>query len=507
MRKSITERHSLPAMREIPRSGPAKANDIRFATLRGRNKPPVPLKAVQELQAKGGDPVINPTVSAPPNNLVTNTRGQSLLAPSSLSSLRGNRSHFVTSVAEMARESLPSTSHLPNTGSMRGKDYPENTVGSRPNARLGYDSAKPNSPKTTHGVALQSYRVARQNGARYVWEWGPKPVASSAGVQTPIDNYDRDASHPSTINLSQKTFHDTAHISNTLIPHPSGTQATPPYHTYPITVHGTTLLETPYLEAPRGPTPYPESRPATALSQNPRGISPFLGSRSVTPSTFRLKSLVKKTSQFFGLSNASSSSTALSASAVAVSIEQKQPKQGQKDKSNKTWKTKADIKTVTVQTQAQMFLDIARKAEKKGKTVYFASTTGSTFVLTNDSCAGAYTAISLSTANLAGQIAPSLMGAAELPPVDGIIGRKGLLFLLSPQQIMGLLPFEKVDVEKDGISQMHGFGAKTKLGQQYYEHEWQDSEDRRFTLTLHLAMVKVRGPGQLVGDISAVFWA
>lgn len=354
---------------------------------------------------------------------------------------------------------------------------------------------------------MQSYKVARHNGAKHVWEWGPtlrgpKPASSSTGVQIPVD-YDQDAYYPSTINLGpvpQIALHNTTYPGNLLNLPPDSSQAVPSDYTDPTTAHDITRPKTPY----RNP-----SRPATGLSQYPGGISPFLGSRSATSSTFRLKSLVKKTSQFFRMSNTSRSTTALNTSTGAVIIEVNQPKQGheEKKKAKKNWKTQDDVKIVMVQTQAQMFLEIARKAERKGKTVYFASTTGSTFVLTNDSCAGAYTAIRLSTAHLAGQIAPSLMGTAELPPVDGSKGRKGLLFLLSPQQIMGLLPFEKVDVEKEGKSEMYGFGVKTKLGQQYYEHEWQDGKNRRFMLTLHLAMVIVRGPGQLVGEISAVFWA
>ncbi|RPB20484.1 hypothetical protein L211DRAFT_852328 [Terfezia boudieri ATCC MYA-4762] len=509
MKKSIRERHSLPSIREIPRSGPAKANDIRFATLRGRNQPPAPLKTVPELQAKEvdpntrGDPVKNPTVSAQPGNLVTNICGRSLLAPPSLSSISGNSSHLAASGAETAKES-----HPPNISSIFGKDYPENTIGG---IRSGYDSIKQNSPQTTHEVALQSYRVARQNGAAYIWE---RAAASCTGAQNPpIDGYGRNASRSSTVDprpISQKTFHNTENTGDTLNPSPGSSQTNHLYHTDHSIPNSTIGLGTLYPEALCGPTPYPEptpypgpSRPNTALSQNRRGISP---SRPSTPSTFRIKSLVKKASQLLGMSNASRSTISINARAASVTPEIRQPKQHQINKRGKTRESKDNVKTVTVQTQAQMFLEIARKAERKGKTVYFASTTGSTFVLTNDSCAGAYTAISLSTANLAGQMAPSLMGAGELL-VDGKNGRKGLLFLLSPQQIMGLLPFEKVDVEKEGKSEMHGFGAKAKLGHQFYEHEWQDGEDRRFTLALHLAKVKVRGPGHLLGEISAVFWA
>lgn len=88
-------------MSGIPRSGPAKANDIRFATLRGRNQIPPPLKTVPEFLAKGvtgilGDPVKNPTVSARPNNFVTDIHSRSLLGLPSLNyQVRGNSAHFV----------------------------------------------------------------------------------------------------------------------------------------------------------------------------------------------------------------------------------------------------------------------------------------------------------------------------------------------------------------------------------------------------------------------------
>ncbi|KAF8439624.1 hypothetical protein BGX38DRAFT_1207381 [Terfezia claveryi] len=503
MKKSIRERHSLPSIREIPRSGPAKANDIRFATLRGRNQPPVPLKTVPELQAKEvdpntrGNPVKIPTVSAPPGNPVTNIYGRSLLAPPSLSSLFGKSSHLAAGGGGTAKEI-----HFSNISSIYRKDYPKNPVGG---IRFGYDSTKPNSPQTTHEVALQSYRAARQDGTGYIWE---RAAASCTVAQNPIDDYGRNASRSSIVHpgpISQGTFQNTANTGDTLLNQPPGSPQTI-YHTDHSIPHGKMQLETLHPESLCEPTPYPEpSRPDTALSQNRRGIS-LIGLRPSTPSTFRIKSLAKKTSQLFGMSNASRSTIALNARAATVTPEVGQPKQHQINKRGKAWESKDDVRTVTVQTQAQMFLEIARKAEKKGKTVYFASTTGSTFVLTNDSCAGAYTAISLSTANLAGQMAPSLMGAGELL-VDGKNGKKGLLFLLSPQQIMGLLPFEKVDVEKEGKSEMYGFGAKAKLGHQFYEHEWQDGEDRRFTLALHLATVIVRGPGHLLGEISAVFWA
>jgi len=543
MKESITERRSLPMMREIPHSGPAKAN-ARFATLRGRSQTEVPLETVPELQPREVDPGIRGesakdptgTDTVPSSNLLANTR--SLRAPPRLGPLRGNGFHFVA--AELTKESLLATSHTPSIGSMSGRDYPENTACMGAGPRLGHDSPKPNSPQTTHDVVLQSYRIARYNGAGNVWEWGPTTATGGTRVQTPIDCYSRDASHPSVTNLepvSQKDSHNTAPPANTRNPPPGSAQAVYPYYVVPTTMHGTTQPDTPYPEAPHEPNSY--LRPPSAPSENAHRIYPSLGPRSATPSTLRLKSLVRKTSQLFGMSNASPLTTALNSSATSIipQVEQpskslikktsqffglsnashstiataipevKQANQYKKKKAKKAWEAKGEVKIVTVQTQAQMFLKIARKAERKGQTVYFASTTGSTFVLTSDSCAGAYTSISLSTANLVGQIVPSLMGAAELPPVGGKLGKKGLLFLLSPQQIMGLLPFEKVDVEKEGKSEMHGFGVKAKLGQEYCQHEWEGGKDCRFTLTLHLAMVKVRGPGQLVGEISAVFWA
>lgn len=159
-----------------------------------------------------------------------------------------------------------------------------------------------------------------------------------------------------------------------------------------------------------------------------------------------------------------------------------------------------------IETQAHIILEEAKKESQKGKFLYFAATDASKFVLTNDSSAGSYNGVSLATGGVQG-LPPKFMGVGTLPEKGQQEEKGGMLYFLSEEQVMGLLPFEKVDVEKTGRSIMQIWGAKTQMFGSNTQERWLDHSGRGFfELNLHLAAIEVLGPGHAVGNVAAIFW-